>query len=140
MYTTRFMSRRTRIVVSLMTAGAFLASSLVGVTPAAAGDDDAARTASPIKHVIVIIGENRSFDNVYATYVPKPGQHVANLLSKGIVHSDGSPGPNKDLAEQFRVATINPVSYFIDTNTLISPGKTAYAPFLPTPEAGFAPP
>ena len=30
-------------------------------------------TTSPIKHVIVIIGENRSFDHVFATYVPKSG-------------------------------------------------------------------
>ena len=28
-------------------------------------------TTTPIKHVIVIIGENRSFDHVFATYVPK---------------------------------------------------------------------
>ena len=28
-------------------------------------------TVSPIKHVIVIIGENRSFDHVFATYVPR---------------------------------------------------------------------
>ena len=27
-------------------------------------------TESPIKHVIVLIGENQTFDNVYATYVP----------------------------------------------------------------------
>src|SRR5580698_5704833 len=31
------------------------------------------RTATPIKHVIVIIGENRSFDHVFATYVPQRG-------------------------------------------------------------------
>ena len=31
---------------------------------------------TPIKHVIVIIGENRSFDHVFATYVPKHGQTV----------------------------------------------------------------
>jgi hypothetical protein len=48
-------------------------------------------TETPIKHVIVIIGENRTFDNVYGTYVPKHGT-VANLLSKGIVHADGTPG------------------------------------------------
>ena len=30
---------------------------------------------TPIKHVIVIIGENRSFDHVFATYVPKNGQN-----------------------------------------------------------------
>lgn len=97
------------------------------------------KTETPIKHVILIIGENRSFDNIFATYVPRHGT-VANLLSKGIIHSDGSPGPNASLAQQFQLKTINPVSYFIDTRQLISPGKTAYTPFLPTPEAGFAPP
>ena len=34
----------------------------------------AARTTTPIKHVIVIIGENHTFDNVYATYQPPSGQ------------------------------------------------------------------
>ncbi|MGZ4963343.1 MAG: alkaline phosphatase family protein [Limisphaerales bacterium] len=104
-------------------------------------DDDGAgrKTATPIKHVIVIIGENRTFDNIYATYVPKHGT-VSNLLSKGIIHSDGSPGPNADLAKQIQLQTINPVSYFIDTRKLINPGKSPYSPFLPTPEAGGAPP
>jgi len=102
--------------------------------------DRARRTATPIKHVVVIIGENRTFDNVYGTYVPKRGQHVSNLLSLGIVNADGSPGPNSIAARQFRVNTINPVRFFIDTDTLTNPGKAAYAPFLPTPEAGGAPP
>src|SRR5215510_8149992 len=79
------------------------------------------QTATPIKHVIVIIGENRTFDNVYGTYVPRHGQHVANLLSRGIVRADGSPGPNSAAATQFRLTTINPVRYFIDTDTLITP-------------------
>jgi phospholipase C len=96
-------------------------------------------TATPIKHVIVIIGENHSFDNIYATYEPRHGS-VTNLLSRGIVRADGSPGPNAGLATQFQLQTINPASYFIDTRKLISPNKTAYAPFLPTPEVGFAPP
>src|SRR5262245_11986454 len=106
------------------------------------GPDESHRihTATPIKHVIVIIGENRTFDNVYGTYVPRHGQHVANLLSRGIVRPDGSPGPNSSVAEQFRVSTIDPLAYFIDTNVLTNPGKVAYAPFLPTPEAGGAPP
>lgn len=98
-----------------------------------------ARTATPIKHVIVLIGENRTFDNVYGAYVPKSDQQVSNLLSKGIINSDGSPGPNKDVAKQFLLSTINPLSYFINTNTLINPNKTDYA-LLPTPEAGGAPP
>ena len=42
------------------------------------------KTQTPIKHVIVIIGENRSFDHVFATYVPPPGQTVNNLLSEEI--------------------------------------------------------
>ena len=50
-------------------------------------------TATPIKHVIVIIGENRTFDHMFATYVPKnKGETVFNLLSEGIVKADGTPG------------------------------------------------
>jgi phospholipase C len=59
----------------------------------------------------VIIGENRTFDNVYAIYVPKHGT-VTNLLSKGIIYADGTPGPNADLAAQFQLQTINPVSWY----------------------------
>jgi len=43
-----------------------------------------ATTTSPIKHVIVLIGENRTFDHVFATYVPQGGDTISNLLSKGI--------------------------------------------------------
>jgi phospholipase C len=69
--------------------------------PAPAAAQDHSTTASPIQHVIVIIGENRSFDHVYATYKPAAGQTVSNLLSKGIVDSNGKPGPNFALAAQF---------------------------------------
>lgn len=41
-----------------------------------------AAAASPIRHVIVIIGENRTFDNIFATYKPPDGQSVWNLLSR----------------------------------------------------------
>jgi phospholipase C len=51
-------------------------------------------TRSPIKHVVVIVGENRSFDHVFATYEPRHGQRIDNLLAKGIVREDGTPGPN----------------------------------------------
>lgn len=44
--------------------------------------------------MIVLIGENRSFDNVFATYRATGGQPVANLLSKGIILLNGDPGPN----------------------------------------------
>jgi len=33
-------------------------------------------TATPIEHVIVIIGENRTFDHLFATYRPPAGQRV----------------------------------------------------------------
>src|SRR5271168_915769 len=63
-------------------------------TPSAQKSDNSGHTTSPIKHLIVIIGENRSFDHVFATYQPKKGETVDNLLSKGIVRADGTPGPN----------------------------------------------
>jgi phospholipase C len=56
------------------------------------------------------------------------------------VNADGSPGPQSSRAQQFHISAINPVRYFIDTNTLTGSGKAAYAPNLPTPEAGGAPP
>src|SRR4029077_20380770 len=50
----------------------------VMMTAAAAGSttpraSQAPPTTTPIKHVVVIIGENHSFDNVFATYQP-PGR------------------------------------------------------------------
>src|ERR1039458_5062846 len=64
------------VVLVHLTFGGLLAS------PARA-DDDHGRTETPIKHVIVIIGENRTFDHLFATYKPKDGQSVDNLLSTG---------------------------------------------------------
>jgi phospholipase C len=67
---------------------------------------DRLKTASPIKHVIIIVGENRSFDHLYATYVPKSrGEKVLNLLSEGIVNADGSPGRNFAKAHQFQIVS-----------------------------------
>ena len=49
-------------------------------------------TATPIKHVLIIIGENRSFDHLFATYVPRnTNESVLNLLSEGIINADGTP-------------------------------------------------
>jgi phospholipase C len=72
-----------------------MAMSLLMYTPVSYGgqnrdgqgqNGDGNSTASPIKHVIIIVGENRSFDHLYATYVPKnQGEQVNNLLSWGIL-------------------------------------------------------
>jgi phospholipase C len=56
--------------------------------------------ATPIQHVIIVIGENHTFDNLFGTYKPRAGQTIDNLLSKDIVKADGSPGPNFDKAKQ----------------------------------------
>ena len=103
--------------------------------PAFAQDHNADEKAnhqahSPIKHVIVIIGENRSFDHVFATYKPHHGESVDNLLSKGIIKADGTPGPNYSLALQYKARDTS-VEGFQE-----SPGqKTVYAK-LPPPLAG----
>ena len=60
----------------------------------------AGTTATPIEHVIVVVGENHTFDNLYGTYRPRPGQTVDNLLSRGIVNADGTPGPRFERAAQ----------------------------------------
>ncbi len=91
-----------------------------------------AKTASrtPIKHVIVIVGENRTFDHIFATYKPKVGEHVENLLSKKIIWEDGTPGPNYSLASQYSARDTNADGYEV------SPGeKTVYAT-LPPPLTG----
>ena len=87
--------RRSRVLLG----AAALAATAVAAVPGPAGAGDKrgghdAATATPIQHVIVIIGENRTFDHLFATYPPKQGESVLNLLSEGIVNADGTPGPN----------------------------------------------
>jgi len=62
----------------------------------------APRTTTPIEHLIVVVGENLSFDNLFGVYEPRPGATVHNLLSEGIVNRDGSPGPDFTKAAQRR--------------------------------------
>lgn len=70
---------------------------------AAANDAAAALpTRTPIKHLIVVIGENVTFDTLFATYAPPAGESVRNLLSQGIVTADGSPGANYYRAVQWQ--------------------------------------
>lgn len=80
--------------------GSRIVLALIASTAVAAPAWSSPRTNSPIEHVIVIVGENRSFDNLFATYQPPHGQQIANLLSQGIVNIDGSPGKNFHLATQ----------------------------------------
>jgi phospholipase C len=94
---------------------------------------DSLKTATPIKHLVVVIGENRSFDHVYATYVPQSGDTILNLLSEGIVRANGSPGPNFAAARQF--TTSGRKHYFIG---LAPRRKTPYAT-LPPPSLSGAP-
>jgi phospholipase C len=65
-----------------------------------AGAEGARATATPIEHLVVIIGENLSFDHLFATFRPAAGETIANLLAKGIVTADGAPGPNFARAAQ----------------------------------------
>lgn len=85
---------------------------------------------SPIKHVIVLIGENRTFDHVFATYVPRAGQSISNLRSKGIVNADGTPGPNFERSRQMNAAA--QAAYYIAADS-----KVPYD-VLPPPTTGGA--
>jgi phospholipase C len=55
------------------------------------------KPVTPIKHVIVITGENRTFDHGYGTFKPKHGQTRRELFSPRIVNADGTPGINYEL-------------------------------------------
>jgi len=93
---------------------------------------DRIKTASPIKHVIIIVGENRSFDHLYATYVPgKKSQKVRNLLSEGIINADGSPGTNFAKAHQFQIVSAPNGGKFFSSADMAS--KQLYAT-LPSPD------
>ena len=113
------------ILNGVRTALVFLMVFQMAVGPSWAADSSSqpsrdGDTITPIKHVIVIIGENRSFDHVFATYVPKGHQYVWNLLSEGIINANGTPGPNFQAAEQ-KAATDQ-----VPDGFLLSPPKTAF--------------
>jgi phospholipase C len=60
----------------------------------------ASKTATPIEHVIIIVGENHTYDNIFGGYLPRPGQTTLNLRSQDIIDDDGNPGRNFALAQQ----------------------------------------
>jgi phospholipase C len=123
-----------RIALSAMAMGQF---SIGGAFADEGPKHDEGRTQTPIKHVIVIIGENRSFDHVFATFVPKqPGQTVNNLLSEGIILLDtqknAQPGPNFQKAHQLAAQDIGSKDPF-----LLSPPKQIFPnDQLPSPLVG----
>jgi len=96
-------------VAAVMSALALSALSSSSTGHAASDPDqavDSIATASPIKHVIIVVGENRSFDHLFGTYVPtNRHETVRNLLSEGIVNADGSPGPNFAKAHQYTIVS-----------------------------------
>jgi phospholipase C len=102
----------------------------LGTPIPAAADDHHKGTDTPIKHVIVIIGENRTFDHVFATYKPKKGESIDNLLSKGIINEDGTPGPNFWLASQSSATDTSADGY------QLSPSDNVTYPVLPPVLAG----
>ena len=94
-------------------------------------------TRTPIKHVIVIIGENRSFDHVFATYVPKRGQKVWNLLSEGIVNADGTPGPNFSKVEQKAAFDQAPDAFLLNPDKVSFSNNTLPAPLVGGPKDSY---
>ena len=100
--------------------------------PALANSPEQVPTRTPIKHVVIIIGENRTFDQLFATYQPPPGQTIWNLLSEGIVLGNGSPGPN------FKIAVQNTATQ-PDNIYHVSPKPSGPYQALPPPFTGSAP-
>ncbi len=123
----RIMEFRQALYAGLALIGTSSAGAPAALAAPFGGPNDSTAT-TPITHVIVIIGENRSFDHMYATYKPKIGQHVLNLLSQGIINSDGTPGPDfakalQNQASDTKVYSIHP--------TITGPYTT-----LPPPNTG----
>ncbi len=121
-----------KLVHPAVTVGAAAAVTVM-MTAAAAGSTPRAAQAppatTPIKHVVVIIGENHSFDNVFATYQPPHGQKIRNLLSEGIVTKSGAPGPHFNQAEQLTASNTKTYS--------LSPKITGSYKTLPAPNTTY---
>jgi len=130
-------SRKRRVVATLVLS----LFALTSIAPPASAlgrgrdDNDRQNTETPIKHVIVLIGENRTFDHVFATYVPRSKDSVSNLLSKGIINADGTPGPHFSEAAQSQAVVPFRTSFFVSLNN----NEKAPYQILPQPTLNFAP-
>ena len=87
-------------------------------------------TTTPIEHLIVVVGENISFDNLFATYEPPAGETVGNLLSRGIVDRDGKPGPHFADAAQREASVRDAIT--------VTPATTGTYATLPQPGTTYA--
>src|SRR5271163_1171317 len=122
---------RTGLISTAMFQLAIGSAFAAGQTDTGSHDAD---TTTPIKHVIVIIGENRTFDHIFATYVPAKGQTVNNLLSEGIVKADGTPGPNFPVAEQKAAYDVAPDAFMLSPSVTTSfDGDVLPAPLVGGP-------
>ena len=120
-------------ILKKMTALSVSISMLSPYYALAAGQSPSHReTKTPIEHLIVIVGENHTFDNVYGTYKPKNGQKVSNLLSKNIIKPDGTPGTKFALSAQQQAIDLTPDGYSIN------PDQTGPYLTLPQPETTYA--
>lgn len=135
--------RRSKLDTSRWISATALGSALMVLMSgvgAAADDRDHDRedgnTATPIKHVIILIGENRTFDNIFGMYRPHHGQSVWNLLSKGIVNSSGMTVLNTPAVQSQINLPLASAKYFVDFHA--TPGRTPYQ-FLPPPNTAYAP-
>ena len=97
--------------------------------------NEKSQTETPIKHVIVLIGENRTFDHLFATYVSPSGDQVKNLLSEGIIDAKGAPAKNFGKAAQFQAIAPFKTKYYI---SLDNDEKAPYTT-LPEPSLNFSP-
>jgi phospholipase C len=104
-----------------------------------------AHTQTPIRHVIVIIGENRSFDHVFATYVPgKAGETIHNLLSEKIIALDPNlnaiPGPNFEKAHQLSALDLgNTDTFLLSPPKQLFPNDQLPAPLVGGPKVSYIP-
>jgi len=117
-----------RIVTITFTSSLCVTS--LGSSALADSNREGSQTTTPIEHLIVVIGENHTFDNIFGGYKPKKGESIDNLLSRGIIDKDGKPSLNFQLAAQ-QTATDTTV-YNLEPK-LTGPYKT-----LPQPQTTYA--
>jgi phospholipase C len=128
---------RLALRTSAIALGTFTFVSVSQSANTASDPADKFKTDTPIKHVIILIGENRGLDHTFGVYQPKgKGQTISNLLSKGIVNEDGSPGPHYAFAQQYQVSS--QPSYYISAP---ASSKTLYSALnlMPQPNTNGAP-